>query len=112
MHKHINIKDFLPVVNQIFELERKLLKNPQENASFSKYIDRITRYLQKAGLSYHNPIGEIYDSTRTDCMASISGPEGNHYIISEVIKPIIRFHHAHETIIVQQAVVVCSASQS
>lgn len=112
MHKLINIKDFLPVVNQIFELERKLSINPQENASYTKYIERIKRYLQQVGISYHNPIGEVYDSTRTDCQASISGPEGNQYLITEVIKPIIKFHQEHETTIIQQAVVICSLSQS
>ena len=27
------------------------------------------------GLSYHNPLGEIYTDTRTDCEATIAGTE-------------------------------------
>ena len=46
-------------------------------------------FFKDVGLTYHNPLGESYTDTRTDCEATISGTSVENLGIIEVIKPII-----------------------
>jgi hypothetical protein len=110
-------QQWLDLVNQIFEVEKKaaLLK---EEHSLQRNINRLKDLIENdlfkgtstVGLSYHNPLGEKYSETRTDCDASIAGLRLDDLEIMEVIKPIIYYTYSDNQAtlktIVQKAVVV------
>lgn len=88
-------KVYIDLVNQIFEIDKKASNLIEEN-SIKRNINRINTILNEGlfgsdriGLSYHNPIGEKYSETRTDCQATISGDSFDDLEIVEVVKPII-----------------------
>lgn len=88
-------KAYIDLVNQIFEIDKKTSNLIEEN-SIKRNINRINTILNEGlfgsdriGLSYHNPIGEKYSETRTDCQATISGDSFDDLEIVEVVKPII-----------------------
>ena len=68
------------------------------------------------GLTYHNPLGEDYTDTRTDCEATISGTGVENLEIVEVIKPIIYYSYQESDkvmkVIVQPAVVIVQSKNS
>ncbi len=110
-------KLYLDIVNQIFEIEKKANKL-QESNSIQRNINKLREILQNdlseqseepAGLIYHNPIGEDYNETRTDCEASIAGSSTENLKITDVIKPIIRFNRGGISLIVQKGIVVAEA---
>lgn len=105
---------YLDLVNQIFEIEKKA-NNLKEENSIQRNINKINGLLEEGcfkdvGLTYHNPIGESYLDTRTDCEATISGTEVENLEIIEVIKPIIFYSYRENEntikIIAQPAVVI------
>ena len=105
---------YLDLVNQIFEIEKKAT-NIKEDNSIQRNINKINGLLEEGffkdvGLTYHNPIGESYTDTRTDCIATIQGTEVENLEIIEVIKPIIFYSYKENEntikIIAQPAVVI------
>ena len=105
---------YLDLVNQIFEIEKKAINLKEEN-SIQRNINKINGLLEEGffkdvGLTYHNPIGESYTDTRTDCEATIAGAEVENLVIIEVIKPIIFYSYKENEntfkIIAQPAVVI------
>ncbi len=105
-------RQLIPIVNQLFDMERKLDRMGPETSSLKRNIERIKRYLTEMHIHYHNPIGENYDETRTDCEASISGESIDGLSITEVIKPIIYQHIHGMNQIVQQAVVIVQGTKT
>lgn len=118
--KKVTVKapqSYLDFVNQIFEIERKV-NNLQEENSIIRNINKIKALLEDElfkgnstiGLSYHNPLGEDYSDTRTDCEATIAGDRTDNLEIIEVIKPIIYYSYSDYDkvikVIVQPAVVI------
>lgn len=113
-------KVYLDLINQIFEIENKV-NLLQESNSIQRNLTRIKEIIEKdlfkvstgesEGLIFHNPINELYNETRTDCDASIAGTSTTNLVITEVIKPIIRFRKGGMNIIVQKAVVIVKAKQ-
>jgi hypothetical protein len=113
-------QQYLDLINQIFEIERKTLLLNEEN-SIKRNISRLKDLIENElftntsgiiGLNYHNPIGEAYSETRTDCIGSISGTSSEELEIVEVIKPIIYcsfFDGNVMRVIVQKAVVVAQS---
>jgi hypothetical protein len=106
---------YLDLINQIFELEKKAHKLQEQNSisrNIVKIKDMIANEVFKnesqniSGFIYHDPIGENYNETRTDCEASISGTGIDNLEIVEVIKPIIFLKRGDITRLVQKAVVV------
>ena len=108
---------YLDFMNQIFEIEKKPANLKEEN-SIQRNLNKMKGILEEEffkgsstiGLTYHNPLGESYSDTRTDCEATISGTGVENLEIVEVIKPII-FYAYHENekvikVIVQPAVVI------
>ena len=84
---------YLDLINQIFEIEKKAM-NIKEDNSIQRNINKINGLLEDGffkdvGLTYHNPLGESYTDTRTDCEATIAGSEVENLEIIDVIKPII-----------------------
>lgn len=108
---------YLDFMNQIFEIEKKATNLKEEN-SIQRNLNKMKGILEEEffkgsstiGLTYHNPLGESYSDTRTDCEATISGTGVENLEIIEVVKPII-FYAYHENervikVIVQPAVVI------
>lgn len=105
------VKQIIPIINQLFDLEKKL--NKVEDGKVGKRnFRRMKDAWKDMGLSYHDPTGEKYNETRTDCEASISGLSGDELFISETLKPIIRFQEAGFSKIVQAAVVIVSQKEA
>lgn len=114
-------KAYLDILNQVFEIEKKL-SALQEANSIQRNINKLKEIMEHdlvtqgsgdaSGFIYHNPIGEDYNITRTDCEASIAGESTENLQITEVIKPIIRFRNGGANIIVQKAIVVVKAKNS
>jgi hypothetical protein len=108
---------YLDFMNQIFEIEKKASNLKEEN-SIQRNLNRMKGILDEdffkgsstIGLTYHNPIGESYSDTRTDCEATIAGTEVENLEIIEVIRPIIFFAYQENEkvikVIVQAAVVI------
>ena len=108
---------YLDFMNQIFEIEKKVNNLAEEN-SISRNINKIKGLLEDEffkgsstlGLSYHNPLGEDYSDTRTDCEATIAGEGTENLEIIEVVKPIIYYSYTDYDkimkVIVQPAVVI------
>ena len=117
---------FLDIINQIFEIERKVEKLEETN-SIQRNVAKLkeimesqvsTLFANEIGFIYENPIGQAYDETRTDCNASIAGENTEDLIITEVIKPIIRLKQSDLiqqndiTRIVQKGVVVVQSKNN
>jgi len=91
---------YLDLLNQIFEIEKKVSQLNETN-SIHRNINKMKEIFEnifstategEAGLSYHNPIGEPYNETRTELEAAgIAGNSAENLFITEVIKPIIRY---------------------
>lgn len=117
------LRPYLDLINQVFEIEKKAtaltethsiqrnirnMRNWFERELVFKVGDQLTTF----SFTFHNPLGESYSETRTDCDASIAGSSTEDLVITEVIKPIVWL-----TIggvgknIVQQAVVVVESTQ-
>jgi len=121
MQEQIKVpKVYLDMINQIFELEKKASALTESN-SLQRNINRLKELFENdlgggynnnneaIGFIYHNPIGEPYNETRTDCDASIAGTRTDNLVITEVIKPIIRCKKGGVNVLVQKAVVVAES---
>ena len=114
---------YLDFMNQLFEIEKKS-NNLKEDNSIQRNINKMKGILEEEffkgsntiGLTYHNPIGESYSETRTDCEATIAGSEVDNLEIIEVIKPIIFYAYRDNEkiikVIVQPAVVVVQSKKT
>jgi hypothetical protein len=107
-------QEWLDTINQVFEIEKKTSNIKEEN-SIQRNINKLKGLFEEGffsggGLSYHNPLGESYADTRTDCEATISGTSVENLEIIEVIKPIIFYAYQENDktlkVIVQPAVVI------
>jgi len=108
---------YLDFMNQIFEIEKKAI-NLKEDKSIQRNLNKRKGILEEEffkgsstiGLTYHNPLGETYSETRTDCEATIAGTDVENLEITEVIKPIIFYAYQENgktlKVIVQPAVVI------
>ena len=98
------------IINQIFEIDRKLAKLPNGNA-IKRHVENIKERFEGLGLIFQDPCGERYTDSRTDCEASIAGKSTDNLFIKDVIKPIIRSKKDGKTQIVQRAVVIVETQQ-
>lgn len=114
----------LSVLNQVFEIEKKLAALPAGSTSIPRNINRLKSLFEQdvpaasahgkaatLSLTYHNPLGEKYDETRTDCEAAgIAGSSAEGLVITEVIKPIVWLSAPGQPkTIIQRAVIVAEA---
>ena len=116
-------KTLLNILNQIFEIEKKAARL-QENNSINRNVNRLKEIFEMElgsfygstseapGFFIENPIGEPYSEKRTDCEASIAGEGTEDLIITEVVRPIIRYKIKGQNIIVQRAVVIVQTQNS
>jgi hypothetical protein len=104
-------KPYLFIINQLFEIEQKAAKLQEQN-SIQRNIGKLKYYFETEalmdgqGLIYHDPLGESYNVTRTDCEATISGSGHENLKIIEVLKPIIYIKYGNTKMIVQKAIVI------
>lgn len=109
-------KQYLFMLNQLFEIEQKIGKI-QEINSVQRNIDRLKDFFETEALSegqglvFHNPIGEKFDETRTDCEATISGTGHDNLEIIEVIKPIIYVKYGQTQMIAQKGIVIVQSTK-
>ncbi len=111
----------LNLINQLFEIEKKV-SAMQEKNSVQRNLDKLKDLIENelfrqefvVGFTYHDPLGETYSETRTDCEAVISCTATDKLVIAEVIKPTIYciYSEAGQTmkVIVQKAVVVAAGA--
>jgi len=95
----------LRIINQIFELEKKLAAK-SDSPSLLRHIERVKEAFAEMGMVIINPEGEAYSETRTDCTASISGTELKNLVITSVIKPIVYEQKNGARQLIQKGVVV------
>jgi hypothetical protein len=103
-----NPLDYPAIMNQIFEIERKVAKLT-EQSTLHRHIAKIKEYFAEFGLTYQDPTGEYYNDTRTDCDAQILAGGSGPLKIIETIKPIVRYSNAGLSRIIQRAVVIAQA---
>ncbi|MBB5639109.1 hypothetical protein HDE68_005047 [Pedobacter cryoconitis] len=105
-------KIYLDILDQVFEIEKKV-EGLTESNSIGRNISRLKETFENlevdGGLIYHNPIGEAYSDTRTDLEASIAGNSAENLVVTEVIKPIIRYRKGGVNLIVRKGVVVAES---
>ena len=99
------------ILNQVFDMEKKVAKLPDAR-SLTRNLNRIKQSFSEIGLNYHDPTGEAYNETRTDCEATISGESVENLYIEEVIKPIIRLQQDGFHTIIQRGVVIVRAKNN
>jgi len=97
----------ISLVNQIFEIERKLTANGVDTVD--RNIDRIKYDLAESGVKYLDPVGERYQDTRTDCSATVVGELSNKMIITKTLKPIIVVDNGGGIELAQKATVIVEA---
>ena len=102
-------KILIKIINQLFEIQKKTEGKP-ELSGINRNLTRINEYLGEMSLSVHNPVGEVYNETRTDCEADIVGKISGKMVITEVIKPIIYFGNESRKTIVQRGVVIVQSA--
>jgi hypothetical protein len=110
MNEQIKIpKIYIDLLDQVFEIEKKV-DSISETNSIGRNVNRIKEIFEHlepdGGLLFHNPIGEAYNETRTDIDASIAGASAENLIITEVIKPIIRYRKGGVSLIARKGIVV------
>lgn len=114
---------YLDFMNQIFEIEKKSA-TIKETHSIQRNLNKIKGILEEEffkgsstiGFTYHDPLGEPYSETRTDCEATIAGIGVENLEITEVIKPIIFYSYQENErtlkVIVQPAVVIVQSKNT
>jgi hypothetical protein len=105
MNQPIQDAFFIGIINQIFDIEKKFKRISEVN-TLGRNVEKLKHMFEEIGLVYHDPIGEGYGESRSDCEASISGTDTKNLSIVETIKPIIRRQNDGFTSLVQKAVVV------
>ncbi len=100
---------FLTLINQLFDMQRKVERMEQAR-SLHRNVKRMGDALAEMGFTWHDPTGEPYDETRTDCEASIAGDSSDNLRIVETLKPIVRLTHAGHPQLIQRAVVVVQST--
>lgn len=109
-------KQYLFMLNQLFEMEQKVGKLKEQN-SVQRNIDRLKDFFatealsEGQGLIFYNPIGEKFDETRTDCEATISGAGHANLEIIEVIRPIIYIKYSQTQMIAQKGIVIVQSAK-
>jgi hypothetical protein len=98
----------LTVLNQIYELERKL-NTCGDPVNGLRNVSRIKDALENFGVFYEDPTGQSFEETRTDVEASIAGTSTEHLVVVQVLKPIVRAGPREHSRVIQRGIVVVEA---
>jgi len=101
-------EQFLFLINQVYDMERKVNRLTEKN-SLGRNLDRMKNKFVEMGFEIDDPMGQTYNETRTDCEANIAGDSSENLVITDVIKPIIRLRNGAASMIVQKAVVIAES---
>lgn len=105
---HLHTESFIKLVNHLYDLEKKLIQK-SDTQTYLRHIQRMKDSLVEMGITYHDPYGEPYSETRTDCEATIAGEGHQQLFIAETIKPIIRFQDGETGLIIQKGLVIAAS---
>lgn len=119
-HNFKQYKHYFELIDQLFEVERKIDKIQEVNSiprNLNKMKDIFENLFSNSsgsevGFTYHDPIGEQYNETRLDLEASIAGNSSKNLVVTEVIKPIIRYKSGASTLIARKGVVVVESKNT
>lgn len=92
-------------LNHIYDMERKLTLHG-DGAGIQRNVERIKDSFAAEKLFYEDPMGQAFSETRTDLDASIAGQSTQNLVVTEVIKPVIRFGDHNYSRVVQKGIVV------
>lgn len=100
----------LRLINHLFELEKRLAGKTELDAA-NRIVGRMKGVLDELGYLVHNPLGEKYDITRSDCQASVVGDKLTDLVIVDVVKPLVHLREDQDRRrLIQQGVVIVSAN--
>ncbi len=106
-------KAYIDLLDQMFEVERKLsaVTDPHTiHRNLNRMKEVMATIDNGAGLVYESPLGESFNETRSDVEASITGTSPDNLIITEVIKPIIRYRKGGLNFIARKGVVIARST--
>ena len=106
-----NYTTWCNIINQLHSLDTRA-RQSADSEFYKRRIERIHDLLKEIQLLVHDPLGEIYTSTRTDCEAILEGELSDSMTIVEVIKPIIYFSQGETRRLIQPGVVLVKAKAS
>ena len=95
----------ISLLNNVYELESKLVTHGDPGNGL-RNVEKIRDLLREEGLTYENPLGQVFKETRTDLDASISGEGIENLRVVEVIKPIVRVSFEGFSRVVQKGIVL------
>jgi hypothetical protein len=100
-------KHVFTVLNQVFELERKL-SGLNDSMKFDRSLAKLREAFDSQEMQFiiENPLHQRYDITRTDVVATISSSEHDELVITEVLKPVIKVTSNGVSRIIQKGVVI------
>jgi len=93
------------IINQLFSLEIRT-RSLSDFDFYQRRFDRIRDLFKEIQFYVHDPLGELYDHTRTDCEAILQGEPHPPLTIVEVIKPIIYLTNDDGRRLIQAGVVI------
>ena len=99
-------RPYFVLLNNLYEIERKLTKH-EDPENIGRNLERMKQALNEHfKLFYEDPLGQEFKETRTDLEASISGSSTQNLVVTDVIKPIIRWGLPALSEVVQRGVVI------
>jgi len=97
------------LLNNLYEIEKKLLAHG-DIGNIGRNVEKMKDIMAVEKLFYDDPINQEYKETRTDLEVSIAGESTENLIVSEVIKPIIRYGDDQYSKVVQKGIVVVTSA--
>jgi len=101
----------LMLLNNLYEIEKKLTIHG-DSGNASRNVEKIKDILAGEQLFYEDPINQVFKETRTDLEATISGESTENLIVTEVVKPIIRYGNDQYSKVVQKGIVVVESANN
>jgi hypothetical protein len=92
------------MANLVFELEKKLVAN--DSPGIKRNMERMRAVLEEAGILMLNPMGDVYQETRTDLEANIVSPAKGALFVVDVIKPVLYAQQEQGRTLLQKGVVI------
>ncbi len=100
-----NYTTWCNIINQLHSLDARA-RQSADSDFYRRRIERIHDLLKDIQLIVHDPLGESYSSTRTDCEAILEGDLTESLTIVEVIKPIVYYTQGETRRLIQPGVVL------
>ena len=97
------------LLNNLYEIEKKLSAHG-DIGNIGRNVEKMKDIMAVEKLFYDDPINQEYKETRTDLEVSIAGESTENLIVSEVIKPIIRYGDDQYSKVVQKGIVVVTSA--